>query len=224
MRYLGIGLILALASCTVDNPLYTPGVSGDLAGTTDLAGTKLGDLSFPADKSDLADPACMIGQRACLASGSAGCHMGTFVKDRTCPTGSACTTGYCQAPPPATNNVGKDCAPTATPTESLCVAGLSGGEPSKIPSCQPFLDPNGGDIGKGVHWVCAPPIGTGISGTPCTEGSQCRSGFCGSNGTCFRSCITAADCPAGNPGGGWTCSVVSITVEGSMLMASSCVM
>lgn len=224
MRHFGVGVILALAACTADNPLYTPGISGDLAGSSDLQGQKDVDLAGPPNKVDMAGPmACMIGERTCLANNAAGCRMGAFVKDRTCPTGSTCADGHCAAPSPGTNNLGKNCAPTGTPTESLCVAGVSGGSASTIPSCEPFIDPAAPTDGK-VVWACAPPIGMGVSGTPCTEGSQCRSGFCGSNGTCFRSCITAADCPSSGSGGGWKCSVVSITVEGSMLMASSCVM
>jgi hypothetical protein len=85
-----------------------------------------------------------------------------------------------------------------------------------LPDCQPFVK-NGGD----VTWACAPPIGNGIVGQKCSHGADCRSGFCGSNGTCFRACAFVTDCP--NSGGPYACTPVQITVEGVPVTANSCI-
>ena len=55
-------------------------------------------------------------------------------------------------------------------------------------------------------------------------GDDCRSGFCGSNGTCFRACLNQADCPImGNTGQPYRCENVDVTVEGIKVQEKSCI-
>ncbi|MEO6953970.1 MAG: hypothetical protein ABI321_19365 [Polyangia bacterium] len=201
-------LISGSGACTVANPLYTakgdagsPVVDSSVTSHTDLASA---DLTAPPA------PGCTTGDRACSATGSTVCQSGTFVADRTCPHDSKCADGYC--------------APPTVATDPTCSGGLEGGESDNVcffaagnssRSCQPF-------VGSGsVQWVCAPVVGTGGAGAPCTTGAACRSGFCGSNGSCFRACSRDEDCP--NQGNASTCVDVGISVEGQSITASSCI-
>ena len=79
--------------------------------------------------------------------------------------------------------------------------------------CQPFVDPNN----RSVQWFCDSPVGAGGPGTSCKQGSECKSGFCGSNGTCFRACKMDFEC------GGLSCNNVEIVVEGVRVQSGSCV-
>jgi hypothetical protein len=198
--------LLFVVACTVDNPLYTPSVSSanpDLLGVvTDLAST-----------SDLAKPGCVDGKRACtgMKTESVLCENGTFVADRTCPSGSSCGDGYCGVPSAGSNNTGLSCDGPSGPNATLCFNGAS----MPLPDCQPFVQAGA------IVWACAAPVGNGIVGTMCTQGSKCRSGFCGSNGTCFRACGVGSDCPTSV--GKWVCSPVKITVEGVDTTVHGCV-
>jgi hypothetical protein len=224
MMLLRLGLAVAtlsLVSCTADNPLYSPERTGDLGSlpSGDLAGQKPGDLAGVPDKADLAQPnmSCTGDERGCLAGASARCEAGMLKQDRQCPMSSQCQSGYCQPPAPSSNNVGKACSSMGIASEALCVNGISGGG-TTAPSCQPFFVAGTSD----PKWVCAAPIGAGLPGIACTQGSQCRSGFCGSNGTCFRACFSVGDCPtSGNVN--WKCVAVNIAVEGRSVSAQSCV-
>jgi hypothetical protein len=127
--------------------------------------------------------------------------------DRACPTGATCQTGYC-APPAAAQSC--DAAPG--PQENQCLV------ISTTLSCQPFI------VGQQPVWRCVHAVGAGAIGTVCTAGSQCRSGFCGSNGTCFRACVNTIDCPVPATGKPFRCDpTVQITVEGQVVHAGSCV-
>jgi hypothetical protein len=219
MRNLALGLVASCAlwaACTTENPHYTGASDFGPGGDAAIGG----DLASPIKpgSSDMAIPVtCVDGQRGCNMSGALGCVGGVFVEDRICPASSVCTAGHCPAPTGGPTTVGKDCAPTGHPTESLCVAGLSGSL-AAVPSCQPFLGP----MFLTPTWVCAPRIGMGLPGQACTSGAMCRSGFCGGNGTCFRACISAADCPT--QGGPWKCEAVKIVVEGVQVQAPSCIL
>jgi hypothetical protein len=211
MRRLAFSLLF-VAACTTDNPLYSPSAGMDLASSTPR------DLSSASPAADLAMPptGCTEGKRGCTAdkTRSVVCQMGTFVADRKCPTGSVCAEGYCGLPPPGANNSGQSCAdPTGGQSAVFCFSGAS----MPLPDCEPFVQ-----SGAAV-WECAPPVGQGSAGTVCAAeaGNLCRSGFCGSNGTCFRACELATDCPT--VGGPWACSAVKIIVEGLAVTANSCI-
>jgi hypothetical protein len=213
MRLFTFAASLFLVACTVDNPNYRPttlDAGADLSGKpSDMSGPKQPDLSTP--------PGCASGPRVCLASGaSASCMGGGYVIDRKCPTGSTCSDGFCSPPaqgtfPPqgmgCTGNVGGGGG--NNPNENICIF------VNQAYSCQPFI------LSGALDWVCAAAVGTGTPGTTCTVGADCRTGFCGDNGTCFRGCNNDSDCP--NTGQTLTCQTVNITVEGQTISAKSCV-
>jgi hypothetical protein len=207
-----LGAVLLLVACTSPNPNYV-GSGSFPDGSVD--GAPGGPPLVDGGGGDLA-PVCSGDQRQCLAtSGSAVCMGGQFGLDRKCPTESTCQGGYCQPPAAsATTPAGHACAFTAGPVENACFS--MGGATTDL-SCQPFVSAN-----KMVSWVCAHPVGTGTPGTACTKGSDCRTGFCGSNGTCFRGCETANDCPSSG-GPPLNCDSVTITVEGVQVTVNSCV-
>jgi hypothetical protein len=207
---------LAMAACTVDNPLYTPLSFADLAGTD----RQVSPFDLAGVTGDLATPACMPGERACSATASDACVNGTFVAERVCPVGAVpvCAAGHCLAPPAMAGAViGKPCTVGGKPSEAFCVGG---GTAVNQPSCEPFVDPSNDKV---IDWLCAPRVGTGVPATPCTSGSTCRSGYCGNNGTCFRSCVTVADCPSQTTVTTWNCAPVMIEVEGLSVTANSCI-
>lgn len=200
-------LLLLVAGCTAHNPDYMPGAGGggDLAGTppADLAGAVV-DLAGPMG-------ACSSGQRTCAGTvASDRCEGGMFVVDRVCPMGSACMSNYCAPPPPVpASQVGQRCDQIGGgPQQLACMAapGLS---------CQPFVVA-GTDT---LRWYCDTAVGAGVAGTHCTKGSDCRSGFCGSNGTCFEACQQASTttfCTL-------SCQTVDIVVEGVKTSVKSCI-
>ncbi len=219
MKYLAWATFL-LAACTVSNPLYTGGDGGSI-GTPDFSGVHDGGTGhdLPMPPRDFTVPgSCTDGDRKCEGTKSQICQGGTFKTDRACPSGSTCTGGFCQPPMMSLNGTGTGCSVDTgggpQPLENACFQG--GGTTNSL-SCQPFVDAAGG-----VTWVCDAPVGTGLPGTMCTEGGQCRSGFCGSNGTCFRGCASSQDCPRDNTGQQLQCTTVTITVEGVTVMAQSC--
>ncbi len=205
--------LFLVAACTSDNPLYAPGDGGDPR--VDAAVPAGADLAGPAD---LATPAtCSGDQRACSATASQRCVGDHFAADRACPSGSQCTTGYCGTPSMGMGTVGKSCVFAGHPTETQCITGAG----SDTPSCQPFITGATGTATE-VTWLCDVPVGTGNPAAACTQGSQCRSGFCGSNGTCFRACVATPDCPGTGPVK-LTCAMVTLAVEGRTVSAMSCI-
>jgi hypothetical protein len=139
------------------------------------------------------------------------CSGGAFEVSRVCPSQSFCANGYCNAP--GGNPMSCD---AAGPNELDCLT-----TPTATLSCQPFVDPSN-PVASQVKWFCDDPVGVGLPGDPCTTGSECRSGFCGSNGTCFRACTTS--CPAkSHTGMPLHCAAVTIDVEGVMVSATSCI-
>ena len=218
MKFLpSLGLVtvslLFASSCTVSNPLYAGnGTNNDLGIHTD-GGNSLADLAHLGPSPDLAlPPACVASERSCThgtVESSMACVAGQVQTDRACLS-STCADGYCVAPDqPAGSQLGADCAFNGDPNDANCQ--FSGG----MLACQPFVtDPQQG----GVDWFCAPAVGQGNSGASCTKSADCRSGFCGSNGTCFRACGSDFDCPVStSTGQRYHCSKVSITVEGVRL-------
>jgi len=215
----GAATFALLAACTSPNPNWEFASGGGDAGTDGSFVTDGGPHDGPA--MDL-EPVCMPGQRTCLAqSGSADCDQGQFKLDRKCPNMSMCMTGYCQPPPQSsTSSIGVTCdvGGSAAPRENDCFP-MTGGTANTL-SCQPFVDP----ATKKVSWFCDDQVGTGLPGTACTQGDQCRSGFCGSNGTCFRACLDQMDCPLmGSTGLLYRCELVDIVVEGVKVTAKSCI-
>ncbi len=206
-----VGLFGLLGACTVANPLYVGRDAGGVVitdgsvvvGSPDMSGV---DLAKPPD------PGCTTGERSCSASDSLVCQSGSFVSDRTCPKASAiaaasvCADGYCAPPAGAVS-----CEAEGGQTEAACF-GIGG---MGTLSCQPFASTGS------VKWFCATTVGMGGSGSPCNVGSVCRSGFCGSNGTCFRACISDNDCP--QMGNANTCTDVGISLEGQTITAGSCI-
>ncbi len=220
MKYATVVAVALISGCTVDNPNYVgrgdAGVLPDGAANLDGASADL-----TSGKQDLSSGGqCVEGERRCGNGGADSeiCINAAYTVDRTCPSGSLCQQGYCQPPQPeGGGQLGTDCAmPTfvgSGPQENQCLQNLS----DKL-SCMPFFDPSAG----GIVWRCDREIGMGVPGTPCTMGSQCRSGFCGSNGTCFRACQGDQDCPVENNGQTF-CRQVSIVVEGQQVTAGSCI-
>ncbi len=200
-----------LSACTVANPLFTGGLSLDAG--HDGAQVENHDLST-APTPDLAAQ-CQPGERACnpgTTQLSAGCTDGKFTPDRLCPSQSDCMGGYCAPPPQNGNGLGEPCDFTGTARENECT------QFSQALSCQPFIDSQT----MQVSWICDQQVGQGLPGQTCDKGSQCRSGFCGDNGTCFRGCFGDGDCPINN-GLILQCASVTITVEGQQVMATSCI-
>lgn len=210
---------VAISACTTENPLYRPEADRGDAGTSPGA-----DLTRPPVGADLAtaiDLAVAVNacngpmDRDCGPMGSLACTAGALTADRDCPEHSTCTDGYCAAPPPSGLGavVGRSCSFNNKPGDGLC-ASLS-----NEASCQPFLHPV--NPGGAVKWTCDVAVGAGSRGTPCTQGTTCRSGFCGSNGTCFVGCDNDVDCFSATPPK-FRCKGVSITVEGRTLATKSC--
>lgn len=229
--WLGIVACAALG-CTSANPAYVGSghgfdgggapLPGDLAAPGGGGGGGAGDMA-PAGAGDMTAPACSAGQRRCVqlpTPTSQVCAAGGYHHDRTCPfgtanmTGAVCDNGYCR--PPTTN--GTTSCGSGGPLESVCEqGGNSGPGSSKAFSCQPFVaDPQT----KDVAWWCAVAAnaGAGVAGTKCTKDSDCHTGFCGSNGTCFWACQSGADCL----GMLLRCVPVTITVEGVTVATKSC--
>jgi hypothetical protein len=214
MKYATAVAVALLSGCTANNPNYIGGIDGGSdAGGLHLDGAARDLPSAP----DLSTPKCTDGERHCANGGSEICINGVFTTDRTCPSMSMCSQGYCQPPPMSTDSqLGADCAMQmfldSGPQENQCLQNLADNL-----SCEPFFDPTAG----GIVWRCDKMIGAGLPATPCTMGSQCRSGFCGSNGTCFRACQGDQDCPQ-NGGAPVGCKNVMIVVEGQAVTAGSC--
>lgn len=214
MKYLLAGALALLSACTVRNLAFLEdaGGGGDLGDgggpAGDMAGLQPHDLSMGG---------CVDGTRRCAPAGgpaaSQVCKGGTFVNDRVCAD-SKCADGLCQPPAAGTGTLGDPCDVDQGfgpgPSETICTQGGS------TNSCEPFLTSTGE-----VAWVCGRQVGMGFPGTKCTQGSECRSGFCGTNGYCYRACKGQLDCPQGGPTV-FLCVPVDITVEGKKVTANSC--
>jgi hypothetical protein len=169
-----------------------------------------------AGSKDMTMMGCTDGQRRCSGNLTQVCSMGQYVNDRACPMDSKCADGRCTAPPSGTGSTGKPCDQDIGgigpgPSENQCTQGGSQN------SCQPFLTTS-----NEVAWICGRPVGMGFPGTKCTSGSQCRSGFCGDNGYCFRACKGDFDCPQGG-GVPFQCVDTNIVVDGKKVTAGSCI-
>jgi hypothetical protein len=222
MRRWRVCLAFASLSCTAANPSY---VGNPPPPRSDLGVLLVPDLSVGDDLAvsgvgpDMTAAACSAGARACVTTpgvASERCENGAFAVDRRCPfgtttdSGAACASGYCA--PPTTGTV-TSCVSNGGPRETACVGTGTG----RTRSCEPFINPANT---KDVTWSCAYPAvaGTGVAGTTCTKGSDCRSGFCASNGVCFWACQQPQDCITPN----LTCGNVTIDVEGVTVSAKSC--
>jgi|GEM_PF-2924149 len=211
--HFSFGLVTALvlfgSNCTVSNPLYSGNTGNpDLSASPD-GGINQFDLSHSTV--DLAThPSCVQSDRSCAQSGdeaSLSCVLGQLAPDRTC-LDSTCTDGYCNPPDQQSGSqIGADCAQNGDPNDVSCQFA-----PGVGLACQPFVtDPQNG----GVEWFCGTAVGQGNSAAACTKGSDCRSGFCGTNGFCFRACGSDNDCPVNMMSGKrYHCDKVGITVEG----------
>jgi hypothetical protein len=200
MRHLAT-LAVLFAACTTHNPSFVGNAdlnppSGDLAGPADLSGPM---------------GTCGPGERKCPApTASDRCENGTFIVDRECPAGSVCSLTYC-APPVSMlpTQIGQRCDAGNGAQDLQCSASKM-----LMLTCQPFVNP----ANKSVQWFCDTPVGAGAAGTACTRASQCRSGICGANGTCFAACQQDFECK-----NGLHCNGVDILVEGVRVQAGSCV-
>lgn len=210
------------SACTSANPdyhraiVFDMGAAGDaaardfgIAAAGDLAGA---DLKSPGP--DFAQPVeCSGAQRRCKDKEAQGCVAGKYTTDRICTV--SCVDGSCTAPTDSSVGglQGSDCANDANqPRENDCLLSTQ-----LNLSCEPFL------VDNDLAWRCANAVGSGVPATPCTTGDVCRSGFCGSNGTCFRACIENNDCPQFVNNLEIECRQVSILVEGHKISAKSCV-
>lgn len=223
--------LFLLAGCTAANPDYEP--EPDLGVVADLSSGGGGgeDLSVPGDPTDLLGPRadltpseCQSGARRCRVdmatrrSVSQQCEAGRWVDDRRCPRNSTCEGGYCKPPPGASGQLeGRSCT-----TDTTCQA-LNGY------ACQPFVMRSAQGTLR-VEFFCAESVGSGASGTQCTEATAataCRSGFCDqvlyapNSQYCYRQCIANADCPMGPVR--TSCKDAKIRVEGQPYAGRSCV-
>jgi hypothetical protein len=225
--WLPFALAVALAGCTAPNPNWEgPGTVGSGGGGSgggngggappdlgapkgsppDLASPQLPDLAPPP-------PSCTPGERRCSSGAppaSQLCAADGQWSTRVCPVASdpalaMCMGDFCQPPGDAQN-----CLIGNGASEDACYS------LSPTLSCQPFIDPQS----NGWMWFCAKAVGTGGAGDACTHGSQCRTGFCGSNGTCFRGCEGPGDCPQHSPQ--LQCKQVTIEVEGVQIFENGC--
>ncbi|HEY7957215.1 MAG TPA: hypothetical protein VII38_18040 [Polyangia bacterium] len=213
-----VASVFFFSACTAANPLYLgPGGQGKPDGATahDLGATSndLGTTHHP----DLA-PICTDGERMCAGAISTVCKSGKVETDRHCPTDGTCAAGYCQPPAAMVGSVeGQECDPNGSPFDGFCL------QSSTSLTCQPFITDASN---QSLVWVCADAVGPGGIGTSCTHGSECRSGFCGSNGTCFRACDPSPSlgCPQQTNGNPPRCEQVDIDVEGVPLTEYGCVL
>lgn len=235
---------LALGGCTRANLGFTggggnggSGGSGGIGGNeVDLSASTIRDMTSSSGGADLRGASgdlaltkeCSADARRCITLGgvaSEDCSAaGQWQIDRRCPFGSAaktgamCASGYCD--PPTANTV-TGCG-NGGPLEAVCTQ-MSAGQGQKF-SCQPFItDP--ATTPAGVDWWCAVAAnaGAGVAGAKCTLDSQCHTGFCASNHTCFWACQTGADCVSPIPPMMMTCADATITVEGKAITALSCI-
>jgi hypothetical protein len=190
------------------------GGGGGGGGTSGIA-----DLALPTpDLAHLGE--CGSWERSCSdlppTPTSESCVNNTFTADRRCPYGSfttgasSCSDGYCDPP----SGQATACDDHTDGVDAKCNAMVAG---TFHYSCQPFVT----DGAQGtVSWWCALPYttATGTAGTKCTDGTQCRSTFCGNNGTCFYGCRSNGDCPKPT-----RCAAASFVVEGVTVAAHSCV-
>jgi hypothetical protein len=240
---LALALSLVIAGCIAPNPDYVGG-GGDVGGggagsggggggaggggaggtgggggggtgggstAPDLSMVEPPDLGAPPDLTP-PPPVCKDGTRECFGTTAVVCDHGQWTSGRPCPyatnpSTASCTGGYCDSPAGAPN-----CLFGSGPSETYCYQQVS-----QNASCEPFVDPQS----MGLFWSCAQSVGKGASGDACTNGSQCRTGLCGANGTCFRSCTGASDCPQHTPA--LKCKSVGIEVEGVSMTENSCV-
>lgn len=177
------------------------------------------DMAMSGGQQDMTVFACTGDQRLCIQTPSPTsvfCNSGTFAKDRVCPFGnstgggSVCQSGYCQ--PPTTN--GTTSCGTGGPLEQICEQ--IGGSAKNF-SCQPFIT---NPATASVQWWCAVAAnrGAGVAGSSCTKDSDCHTGFCGSNGTCYWACQSTSDCLSSV----LLCKSVTIEVEHVAVTALSC--
>lgn len=196
-------LALVAVGCTAANPNY-------------VAVDGASDGSVRDAAADLAPASCSGDERSCLgATTSAVCQNGAFSPDRSCPSASSCARTYCA--PPAQQlptQVGQRCDANGGAQDLQCRA-----QPTPALVCQPFVDP---DQHK-LAFYCDAPVGAGGAGVTCTLGSQCKSGFCGANGTCFTACQTDFECPATSTTFLFKCASVDVTVEGLRQSQKSCI-
>ena len=204
-------LLAILPACTARMRAYL-GVVDDVAPSASAPDLGARDLGYLPPDLTVLGGSCGGDERACLAGGGASerCAGEVFVIDRSCPGESSCAGGFCQPPPEGTGMLGRRCDEGGVAAEPQCQPTLPGD-----PTCTPFVGADGD-----AAWYCAKPVGAGGPGSACTAGNACRSGFCGSNGTCFRAC--QSDCPMVG-GTQLHCAPVTIHVEGRELLARSCV-
>lgn len=167
-----------------------------------------GTQSNPVDlgTSDSAPPlTCDVTGRMCVGNNAGTCQSRHPILDRWCPSDSLCENGVCQPPEGNGNVSGRPCTYDGDCADA---------DPY---TCQPFL------VDGNLSFLCAQPVGNGSPVTPCVTGQECLSGICTSRGTCFKRCMSDADCPAIS-GRTQTCEAVGLSVDGRSTNAKSCVL
>lgn len=137
---------------------------------------------------------CSPGERSCAGSRPVECvpggDAGGVLRNAPCPSAAGCSSGRCVPPLGA----------ASCQREQDCAGGLT---------CIPLV------AGSGLQGACIAPEGSLPGGTPCTAGSQCRTGLCVSTGSnapkavCYAACRETADCATG-----LRCRSYAVTVTG----------
>ncbi|MBI4821614.1 MAG: hypothetical protein HY791_35460 [Deltaproteobacteria bacterium] len=114
------------------------------------------------------------------------CHFMSEECSVVCGQDSDCGAGYvCNHVTynPGNSRIGL-CVRTCSDDQDCRVAGSPGN----------VCSPNSNALTGQTQLICTTPVGASPLGAPCTDGSQCQSGFCFTSDSYFGSCTSAAQC------------------------------
>ena len=183
------------------------------------------------DNPNLVCPAgevCVAALKECIGAATACTMTG-------CPSGQVCDpmTQTCNAPPNTTT--GQPCSSNAACTTGVCgtstILGSSfsgaNGSVCTQPCCTSadcadgyvcFAPGTGGTycVASSSMGLGRSTPGAGTGGASCKAGTDCRSGLCGTGGTCVDTCCGDSDCTNGT-----ACSLSSVTGQDAFLCVAS---
>jgi hypothetical protein len=148
------------------------------------------------------------GQTVCMATASGGNYcvrpewldrspqLGSALGGAPCELDASCRSGLCTM---------------GTCADVCCSTAQSPSECAGSAVCQFGTFPGRG-VDKRFVPFCAAPGGSAATGSVCSAGSGCRSGFCAGDNRCHDACRTSADC--GDPALECGYAIPSLTVGG----------